>query len=270
MCAAECSSAIDHDRRRLLRIVATGIAVASTANLLPRRLAAAPEADVIRPFKINIPEDQLVDLRRRIAATRWPDQETVTDDSQGERVATIQQLARYWGTDYDWRKCEASLNALPHFMTKIDELDIHFVHVRSVHEQALPLIVTHGWPGSIIEQLKIIGPLANPTAHGAAASDAFHLVIPSIPGYGFSSRPTMTGWGPDGEAKYDHLEKRLAQFPMITVPTITMEGDAKGALHPEPSIYAKKTLADMSTAQSPAALVTTFRKKRRRLLPRRL
>jgi pimeloyl-ACP methyl ester carboxylesterase len=132
----------------------------------------------------------------KITPARWPKRETVTDDSQGVRLALIQDLARYWGTDYDWRKCEAKLNALPQFITEIDGLDIHFIHVRSQHEDALPLIVTHGWPGSIIEQLKIIEPLTNPTAHGASAADAFHLVIPSMPGHGFSAKPTTTGWDP--------------------------------------------------------------------------
>src|SRR5215469_11237600 len=151
----------------------------------------------IRPFRVNVPEEQLVDLRRRINATNWPERETVADDSQGVQLATVQKLARYWATDYDWRKVEARLNALPQFMTEIDGLDIHFIHVRSKHENALPLIVTHGWPGSIIEQLKIIDPLTDPTAHGGKASDAFHLVIPSMPGYGYSGKPTTTGWGPD-------------------------------------------------------------------------
>jgi Epoxide hydrolase N terminus len=151
----------------------------------------------VRPFHVDIPEEAIVDLRRRILATRWPERETVTDESQGVPLATIRELARYWATDYDWRKCEDTLNALPQFMTEIDGLDIHFIDVRSEHDDALPLIVTHGWPGSIIEQLKIIEPLVNPTAHGASASDAFHLVIPSMPGYGFSSKPTSTGWGPE-------------------------------------------------------------------------
>ena len=150
----------------------------------------------IRPFHVHVPDEALVDLRRRINATKWPERETVTDASQGVQLATIQALARYWATDYDWRTCEAKLNALPQFITEIDGLDIHFIHVRSKHENALPLIVTHGWPGSIIEQLKIIDPLTNPTAHGASASDAFHLVIPSMPGYGFSGKPTTTGWDP--------------------------------------------------------------------------
>ena len=152
-------------------------------------------ATAIRPFTIpKVPEAELEALRARIAATRWPDKETVTDDSQGVPLAMLQELARYWAADYDWRKCEAKLNALPHFMTEIDGLDIHFIHVRSGHDDALPLIVTHGWPGSIIEQLKIIDPLTNPTAHGASASDAFHLVIPSLPGYGYSGKPREAGW----------------------------------------------------------------------------
>jgi pimeloyl-ACP methyl ester carboxylesterase len=151
----------------------------------------------VRPFRINVPEEELVDLRRRILATRWPDKETVADQSQGVQLAMIQELARYWATEYDWRKCEAKLNALPQFMTEIDGLDIHFIHVRSKHENALPLMVNHGWPGSIIEQLKIINPLVNPTAHEASAADAFHVVIPSMPGYGFSGKPTSTGWGPE-------------------------------------------------------------------------
>jgi pimeloyl-ACP methyl ester carboxylesterase len=150
----------------------------------------------IRPFRVDFPEEEVADLRRRIAATRWPERETVTDDSQGVRLAMMQVLARYWGADYDWRKCEAKLNALPNFLTEIDGLDIHFIHVRSQYEDALPLIVTHGWPGSIIEQLKIIEPLTNPTAHGASAADAFHLVIPSLPGHGFSAKPATTGWDP--------------------------------------------------------------------------
>jgi len=170
---------------------------------------AVAEDTAIRPFRIDVPEEALNDLRRRIAATRWPERETVADDSQGVRLATIQELARAW-SDYDWRTCEAKLNALPQFMTEIDGLDIHFVHVRSKHENALPLIVTHGWPGSIIEQLKIIDPLTNPTAHGATASDAFDVVIPSIPGHGFSAKPTSTGWDPLRIARaWIELMKRL-------------------------------------------------------------
>jgi pimeloyl-ACP methyl ester carboxylesterase len=155
----------------------------------------------VRPFRINVPEEDLVGLRRRIAATQWPEKETVADDSQGVPLATMQKLARYWATDYDWRTCEAKLNALPQFMTEIDGLDIHFIHVRSQHKDALPLIVNHGWPGSIIEQLKLIDPLTDPTAHGGDAADAFHVVIPSMPGYGFSGKPTSTGWGPERMAR---------------------------------------------------------------------
>jgi pimeloyl-ACP methyl ester carboxylesterase len=155
----------------------------------------------IRPFQFTAPEEALADLRRRIAATRWPDGETVNDASQGVQLAAMQELVRHWGTDYDWRKVEARLNSLPQFITEIDGLDIHFIHVPSKHENALPMIVTHGWPGSIIEQLKIIEPLTNPTSHGASASDAFHLVIPSLPGYGFSGKPTAPGWTPDRIAR---------------------------------------------------------------------
>jgi pimeloyl-ACP methyl ester carboxylesterase len=151
----------------------------------------------IRPFHVEIPQAEIDELRRRIAATQWPEKETVDDESQGVPLAMIQELARYWATEYDWRKCEEKLNALPQFITEIDGLDIHFIHVRSQHDGALPLIVNHGWPGSIIEQLKLIDPLTDPTAHGAAAADAFHVVIPSMPGYGFSSKPTSSGWGPE-------------------------------------------------------------------------
>jgi pimeloyl-ACP methyl ester carboxylesterase len=190
-------------------VLATSVA-AGALSLIPTTLQAAADDSTIRPFRVDIPEEDLVELRRRIAATRWPDRETVADASQGVQLATIQELARYWGTDYDWRKCEAKLNALPQFMTEIDGLDIHFIHVRSKHENALPLIVSHGWPGSIIEQLKIIDPLTNPTGHGASASDAFHLVIPSMPGYGFSGKPTSTGWGPEHMGRaWAELMKRL-------------------------------------------------------------
>jgi pimeloyl-ACP methyl ester carboxylesterase len=169
------------------------------------------QAEAIRPFSIPyVPDEALVDLRRRVLATRWPERETVTDASQGVQLATIQNLARYWGTEYDWRRCEAQLNALPQFITEVDGLDIHFIHVRSKHDNALPLIVTHGWPGSVIEQLKIVDPLTNPTAHDASASDAFHLVIPSMPGYGFSGKPTAPGWGPERIARaWTVLMKRL-------------------------------------------------------------
>jgi pimeloyl-ACP methyl ester carboxylesterase len=202
---------IDQDRRRLLGTAAMGIAATAAESLLPSKLSAAPTGDAIRPFRsVNVPEEALVDLRRRIAATRWPDQETVKDASQGVQLATVQALARYWATEYDWRKIEAKMNALPQFITEIDGLDIHFIHVRSKHENALPLIVTHGWPGSIIEQMKIIDPLTNPTAHGGSASDAFHVVIPSMPGYGFSGKPTAAGWGPERIAQaWTTLMRRL-------------------------------------------------------------
>ncbi len=167
----------------------------------PQGSERAAGTDAIRPFHVNFPEAELTELRRRINATRWPDRETVKDDSQGVQLATTQKLARYWGTEYDWRKVEARLNALPQFITEIDGLDIHFIHVRSKHENALPLIITHGWPGSIIEQLKVIEPLTNPTAHGGSASDAFHVAIPSLPGYGFSGNPTAPGWTPVRIAK---------------------------------------------------------------------
>ncbi len=169
------------------------------------------QADAIRPFPVaSVPEAELTDLRKRINATKWPERETVTDATQGVQLATMQALARYWATDYDWRKCEAKLQSLPNFLTEIDGLDIHFIHVRSKHENALPLIVTHGWPGSITEQLKIIDPLTNPTAHGGNASDAFDVVIPSMPGYGFSGKPATTGWDPAHIARaWTVLMKRL-------------------------------------------------------------
>ncbi len=190
---AEC---IDQDRRQFLSTAAIGIAVVGVANLLTLRPVQAQLSGAIRPFRINVPEQDLTDLRQRLLATRLPDRETVSDQSQGVQLATIQQLVHYWKTDYDWRKVEARLNALPQYVTEIDGVDIHFIHVRSKQENALPLIVTHGWPGSVIEQMKIIDPLTNPTAHGGSETDAFHLVIPSMPGYGFSSRPTTTGWDP--------------------------------------------------------------------------
>src|SRR5262245_18505044 len=177
-----------------------------TANV---QAAVSQDAE-IRPFSVHIPEEALADLRQRIIATRLPEKEPVADQSQAVQLETVQELARYWATDYDWRKVEAKLNALPQFVTEIDGMDIHFIHVRSKHEDALPLIVTHGWPGLIIEQLKIIEPLTNPTAYGASASDAFHLVIPSMPGYGFSGKPTSTGWGPERMGRaWAELMKRL-------------------------------------------------------------
>jgi pimeloyl-ACP methyl ester carboxylesterase len=208
-----------------------GVLATSTAaglvGLLSRRLAAAAEPsgqtsnegdssmgmtadNAIRPFQFNATDDALVDLRRRIAGTRWPERETVPDTSQGVQLATMQELARYWATDYDWRKIEARLNALPQFITEIDGLDIHFIHVRSQNPNALPVIISHGWPGSILEQIKLIGPLTDPVAYGGKAEDSFDVVIPSMPGYGFSGKPTSTGWGPEHMAKaWDVLMKRL-------------------------------------------------------------
>jgi pimeloyl-ACP methyl ester carboxylesterase len=199
----------------------------------------AADKNAIRPFHVNVPEAELTELRRRIKATKWPDRETVRDQSQGVQLATIQKLASYWATDYDWRKCEAKLNALPQFITEIDGLDIHFIHVRSKHEDALPLIVTHGWPGSIVEQLKIIEPLTNPTAHGGSASDAFHLVIPSMPGYGFSGKPTTTGWEPAHIARaWVALMKRLGYTKFVA------QGGDWGAI-----------ITDVMAAQGPKELL---------------
>jgi pimeloyl-ACP methyl ester carboxylesterase len=211
MSSSMIAAAAKQSRRRFLTTAATGIAAAGAASLFPAHPApAAPPVEAIRTFRIDIPESTLADMRARITATRWPENETVADDTQGVPLATMQELARYWATGYDWRKVEARLNALPQFITEIDGVDIHFIHVRSKHESALPLIITHGWPGSIIEQLKIIDPLTNPTAHGAPASDAFHLVIPSMPGYGFSGKPTTTGWDPARIARaWVVLMKRL-------------------------------------------------------------
>jgi pimeloyl-ACP methyl ester carboxylesterase len=205
------------NRRDGLKLAAAG----ATAMMLP---ACSPDArpvessssqtsqenSMIRPFQVSFPEAKLVEMRRRIAATQWPEKETVPDATQGVQLATTQKLAQYWANDYDWSKCEARLSALPNFITEIDGLDIHFIHVKSKHENALPVIVTHGWPGSIVEQLKIIDPLTNPTAHGGSASDAFDVVIPSMPGYGFSGKPTTTGWDPAHIARaWVVLMKRL-------------------------------------------------------------
>src|SRR6266852_3911468 len=193
-------------------------------NSIKRRLEMTPtvakqtgsDKTALRPFNVNVPEAELTELRRRINATKWPERETVTDASQGVQLATMQALTRYWATEYDWRKIEAKMNALPQFITEIDGLDFHFIHVRSKHENALPLIVTHGWPGSITEQMKIIDPLTNPTARGGNASDAFHLVIPSIPGYGYSGKPTTTGWdGPHIARAWVVLMKRLGYTKFV-------------------------------------------------------
>jgi pimeloyl-ACP methyl ester carboxylesterase len=182
----------------------------SIASTAPTKSRTTVDDTAIRPFTFSASEAELVELKRRIAATRWPERETVTDQTQGVQLATVQRLARYWATDYDWRKVEAKLNALPQFITRIDGVDIHFIHVRSKEKNALPMIVTHGWPGSIIEQLKIIDPLTNPTANGGSASDAFDVVIPSLPGYGFSGKPTTTGWDPIRIARaWIALMKRL-------------------------------------------------------------
>jgi pimeloyl-ACP methyl ester carboxylesterase len=194
MSATTTSSSLN--RRDLLATAAAAGAAVAAPDSFAAKAHAATEDKAIHPFHINVPQEALDDLRRRVKTTRWPDKETVTDQSQGVQLATTQKLAHYWQTDHDWRKIEARMNTLPQFVTEIDGLDIHFIHVRSKHENALPLIVTHGWPGSVIEQLKIIDPLTNPTAHGGSASDAFDLVIPSLPGYGFSGKPTAPGWTP--------------------------------------------------------------------------
>jgi pimeloyl-ACP methyl ester carboxylesterase len=203
------------------------------------------DATAIRPLTGETPQADLDDLRARIAATRWPEKEPVDDQSQGVQLATMQELARYWTDEYDWRKCEEKLDALPHFITEIDGLDIHFVHVRSEHEDALPMIVTHGWPGSVVEQLKIIGPLSNPTAHGASASDAFHLVIPSMPGYGFSGKPRTTGWGPVRIARaWTELMRRLGYTRFVA-----QGGDWGGVVVDQMGVQAPPELIGIHTNQ---------------------
>lgn len=197
----------------------------------------------IRPFKISFPDSDLTDLRARIKATRWPEKETVNDETQGVRLATTQKLADYWATKHDWRKCEVKLNALPNFITEIDGIDIHFIHVRSKHEKALPVIITHGWPGSIIEQLKVIAPLANPTAHGGSASDAFHVVIPSLPGHGFSGKQTAPGWDPPRIARaWTTLMKRLGYKKFVA-----QGGDWGNAVSEQMALQAPPELLGIST-----------------------
>src|SRR4051812_48850164 len=183
---------------------------AAAGSPSPSKVSSTAEDTAIRPFRVHVPEEALADLRRRIAATRWPDKETVGDQSQGVQLARLQELVHYWDTGYDWRKAEAQLNALPQFMTNIDGVDIHFIHVRSKNPNALPVLITHGWPGSVFEFLNVIGPLTDPTAYGGNAADAFDVVIPSIPGYGFSGRPAATGWGPERIARvWAELMRRL-------------------------------------------------------------
>jgi pimeloyl-ACP methyl ester carboxylesterase len=219
-------------------VLVTSVA-AAVASLLPEHFAWGADGDTIRRFEINVPEEQLVDLRRRIGATRWPDQETVADQSQGVRLARLQELVRYWGTDYDWRKGEAKLDALPQFMTEIDGLDIHFIHVRSRHANALPLIMTHGWPGSVLELVKTIGPLTDPTAHGGRAEDAFHLVLPSYPGYGFSGKPRDASWDPAHVARAWHeLMQRLGYKQYVS------QGGDWGAI-----------ISEVMAVQAPAGLL---------------
>ena len=180
------------------------------------QVASVVDATAVRPFQVNIPDAELTELRKRVKATRFPERETVRDFSQGVPLDTVEKLARYWATEYDWRKVETRLNAVPNFITEIDGLDIHFIHVRSKHVNALPIIITHGWPGSVVEQLKLIEPLTNPTTHGGTAADAFDVVIPSIPGYGFSGKPTSSGWGPERIAHaWVVLMKRLGYTKFV-------------------------------------------------------
>jgi pimeloyl-ACP methyl ester carboxylesterase len=209
-------------RRRFFGIAAATLAAGPSGLLsLSRRVEAMTQAvtevgGTIRPFKVSFPNENLMDLRKRVKATRWPDKETVNDETQGVRLATMQKLAQYWANEHDWSKCEAKLNSFPNHITEIDGLNIHFIHARSKHENALPIIITHGWPGSVIEQLKVIEPLTNPTAHGGTAADAFHVVVPSLPGYGFSGKPTAPGWHPVRIASaWTTLMKRLGYTKFV-------------------------------------------------------
>jgi pimeloyl-ACP methyl ester carboxylesterase len=245
------------DRRRFCATTAA-IVSARPLSLLDRTLnrnlsmsapLARPENPEVRPFRVSIPDTDVAEMRRRIKATRWPDRETVPDATQGVQLATMQKLVTYWSTQHDWRKIEARLNAAPNFITNIDGLDIHFIHVRSRHENALPVIITHGWPGSVIEQLKVIDLLSNPTAHGASASDAFHVVIPSLPGYGFSAKPTAPGWEPTRIARaWTTLMKRLGYTKFVA-----QGGDWGNAISEVMALQAPPELLAIST-NMPAAI----------------
>ena len=224
-----------------------------------------PSDESIRPFEFHATDEDLADLKRRILATRWPERETVADDTQGVQLATAQKLAEHWANDYDWRKCEARLNALPNFITNIDGLDIHFIHVRSRHENALPIIVTHGWPGSIVEQLKLVGPLTDPTAHGGTQADAFDLVIPSIPGYGFAAKPTAPGWNPPRIAgAWITLMKRLGYTRFVA-----QGGDWGAVLTEIMGAMAPPELAAIHTNMPSTAPPEVFDALRRRRGPSR-